>query len=266
MKTLCRHVLAVLGIFLLVGPVMGLDFQETEIQKAKIYLETYPLLTETDLYCSFFIWNGPPHELRIAGAEHKEFELHADGEIVYIKAGRAQGVAAGQKMLIVQVGPTLKHPRTGTRIGPVCFRRGMLTVMYVEEDRAAARIDKACGPVRVGDALIPFEVRETVEGKNEGFVPYQESRDRLTGTVIYIQDELNQAAPPSWVLIDLGREAGIRPGQQLTIFQYPDKGLPRRSIANGVVVDVQDGTATMKILSADEFVVTGDGVEVKEPT
>lgn len=265
MKSSFRHVLVVIGVVLLFGAVTGPCFQESEIQKAKIYLETYPLLTESDLYCSFFVWNGPPPELKIAGLEEEEFELHADGEIVYLKAGRAQGVSVGQQMLVVHMGPSLTHPATGEKVGPLCFRRGKITVTHVEEDGSAARIDKACGPVRLGDALVPFEVRETIEGKNEGFVPYKESQSRLTGTVIYLEDDLNQAGPPNWVLIDLGREQGLRPGQQLTIFREPGKDLPRRTIANGVVVDVQDRTATMRILSSDEVVVVGNGVEVREP-
>lgn len=265
MKNVFRLAPVILSVCLLAGPAAVQPLQEMEIQKAKIYLEIYPLLNETDLYCSFFIWDGPPPELTIAGAERPEFDQHSDGEIVYLKAGRARGVAVGQQMLIVEVGPALTHPKTGGKTGPLCFRRGRLTVIHVEEDSAAARIEKSCGPVWVGNALIPFEVRQTVEGKNEGYVPYQEPRERLSGSVIYLQDELNQAGPPSWVLIDIGREQGLRAGQQLTIFRRTGEGLPRRSIGNGVLVDVQERTATMRILVSDEAIAAGDGVEVKEP-
>jgi hypothetical protein len=265
MKNVLRLAPVLAAVCLLAGPAAVQPLQETDIQKAKIYLETYPLLTETDLYCSFFVWDGPPPELKIAGAERAEFDQHSDGEVVYLKAGRARGVAVGQQMLIIDVGTALTHPRTGGKTGPLCFRRGRLTVIHVEEDSAAARIEKSCGPVWVGSALIPFEVKPSVEGKNEGYVPYEEPRERLSGSVFYLQDDLNQAGPPSWVLIDIGREEGLKAGRQLTIFRRTGEGLPRRSIGNGVVVDVQERTATMRIIVSEEAVVAGDGVEVKEP-
>lgn len=262
-KSFPRYPLVFIAFGLLVWAAAGEPSQETEIRKAKIYLETYPLLTETDLYCSFFIWEGPPPEMAIAGAERAEFIQFSDGDVVYLKAGRAQGVAAGQRMLIVSAGQVLSHPQKKHKVGSLSFRRGWISVLHADENSAAARIEKACGPVRLGDGLVPFETRPTVEGKDKGFVAYGDTAGLPAGTVIYLENDLNQVGASNWMLIDIGREQGLRVGQQLTIFKQPAQGHPRRSVGNGVLIDVQAETATLKILSSSDAVVLGDGVEVK---
>jgi hypothetical protein len=242
----------------------GLSFaQESEIRRAKIYLETYPLLTETDLYCSFFILEGPLPELKIIGAERDEISLHTNGEVIYLSGGTDQGLGKDQVFLILQDGGQVTHPLKRQSYGPLFFRKGRAKILFADKDKSAARIEGACGAVSVGGYLVPFEVKEALEGKDRGFVPYQETKNLLSGSVIYLVDELNQVSYGSWVLIDLGREAGIRVGQQMTVFRPAEKNLPRRSIGNGIVVDAQSKTSTLKLLATDDVVRLGDGVEVK---
>ena len=263
MRKQIRFGLIVTAVCLAVG-LAGLSLaQETEIRRAKIYLETYPLLTETDLYCSFFILEGPLPGLKIIGAERDEIALHTNGEVVYLSGGKDQGLGKDQVLLILEAGGKVDHPLKSQSYGPLFFRRGRAKILFADKNKSAARIEGACGSVPAGSFLVPYEIKKTVEGKDQGFVPYQEARNLLSGTVIYLADELNQVSFGAWVLIDLGREAGIKVGQQMTVFRLAEKNFPRRSIGNGVVVDVQSKTSTLKLLATDDVVRLGDGVEVK---
>jgi hypothetical protein len=265
MKKTIRCGLIIAAAFLACG-LTGLPCgQETQIQKAKIYLETYPLLTDTDLYCSFFILDGPLPKLKIVGAEREEIALHTDGEVVYLSGGEAEGLAKDQVLLVLEPGERVKHPLKLQSYGPFFFRRGRVKILYTEENKAAARIEKSCGAVRVNDLLIPFEIKKQLEGKDQGYIPYQTPRKVLSGTIIYLSGELNQNSYGDWVLIDIGREAGLQVGQQLTVFRPAEKGMPRRSVGNGIVADVQSKTSTLKLLATDDVVRLGDGVEIKSP-
>jgi hypothetical protein len=260
-KTLCG---AIVVVALLAMGFTGLSLgQEPEIQMGKIYLETYPLLTQTDLYCSFFILDGPLPKLKIIGAERDEINLHTNGEVVYLSAGKDQGLGADQVFLILEPGGKVNHPLKGKSYEPLMYRRGRAKVIYADKDKAAARIEGACGQVTVGSFLVPFELKTTVEGKDQGYVPYQDPSKALSGTVIFLIDALNQVSFGDWVLIDIGREAGLKVGQQMTVFRPADEKFPRRSVGNGVVMDVQAKTSTLKLLATDDVVRRGDGVELK---
>ena len=64
--------------FLILG--LGLIFlgtglaQEDQIEKAKIFQEDYPLITESDLYCSIYILDGasPRHQDHRGGEAGRE--------------------------------------------------------------------------------------------------------------------------------------------------------------------------------------------------
>jgi len=263
MRKKMRFGAIIVAAFLAVG-FTGLSLgQETEIQKAKIYLENYPLLTQTDLYCSFFILDGPLPKLTIIGAERDEIDYHTNGEVVYLSAGKDQGLGPDQVYMILEPGGKVNHPLKRQSYETLMYRRGRAKIIFADKDKAAARIEGACGQVTVGSFLVPFELKPTVEGKDQGFVPYQEPPKVLNGTVIFLLDELNQNSFGNWVLIDIGREAGLKVGQQMTVFRPIQEKFPRRSVGNGVVVDVQAKTATLKLLATDDVVRLGDGVEVK---
>lgn len=88
-------------------PGGGLAGQD-QIGKARIYLDDYPLITESDLYCSLFILDGPLPDLRIIGAERQEEKiLLSEADTFYIDKGRADGLEIGQMFLVISAGSKL---------------------------------------------------------------------------------------------------------------------------------------------------------------
>jgi len=232
--------------------------QEYEIEKAKIYQEIYPLLSETDLYCSFFVMDDDEPEARIIGAE-REYERvqFNNGDIVYINQGRSDGIEEGQMFQVLEVG-TVR-----TEYGPLAFKRGRLRVIALEENTSSARVEKACGPVMIGNHLVPFEEIEGRMGKDLGYnVPPYEGVG-LRGRLIYLQRDFFQVGTGAWGLINLGESDGLQIGQQLVVYRKLYEDTPLLVFANIVVIDAQKRTSTVKVLSCKDALVIGDLVQTR---
>jgi hypothetical protein len=123
----------------------------------------------------------------------------------------------------------------------------------------------------VGNYLLPFEEKDTLLGKDIGYEAYAEGVAGPVGTIVYLERDYNQIGSGGWAIIDIGEEAGIQVGQQLTIckrIRNPQtlevrKDLPQIGVGNSVVIDVGKRTATVKILSCSDSIVKGQTVQGK---
>jgi len=233
--------------------------QEQEIKKAKIYEDIYPLISESDLYCSFFVWKGAKPEIEIIGAE-REYEktLLNDGDIFYVNKGKDDGLEAGQVFLIVEIGSNIAD------FGPIAFKRGRAVVVDLEDHHASAKVEKSCGSVMVGYFLIPFEEKEGQTGKDLGYdVSPSSIKEGVKGQVIYLQKDFNQIGKGYWALIDIGEQDGIQVGQQLVIYRIVKEGTPVQVFGNIIVIDTQESTSTVKVLSCKDVIRLGDLVHVR---
>lgn len=232
--------------------------QEHQIKKAKIFQEIYPVISESDLYCSFLILDEKNLDLKIIGGE-RDYErvLFNEADTVYINKGKRDGLEEGMLFLILEVGPKVKD------FGHIAFKRGKASILALEESKGAARIEKACGQVITGHYLIPFEEKEGLLGKDLGYnVPPVEA-DGAKGSIIYLLREYNQIGSGGWALIDLGEEDGLYFGQQLIIYRKVQEGVPIQILGNLIVIDVQKRTSTIKILSCKDVVMLGDRVQTR---
>jgi hypothetical protein len=245
------------GSVLLPAAAAGQD----QIEKAKIFRDIYPIVSETDFYCTVFLLEDIP-PLRILSAEDGSDKiLLTDGD--RFLAGPGGGLREGQMFLIVEVGPSLPAAGSKTGRGPVGFRRGRARVVRIDGDRFTARIEKACGPIRAGDVLFPFVEKPDVMGKDLGAGGTLQGGDVLTGRILFLDNELGQMGTNEHALIDIGSEQGLVVGQQMSVFSVPAKGASARSLGNAVVVDAGRTTATIKILSALDAIRAGDLVQIK---
>ncbi len=232
--------------------------QEFEIEKAKIFQEIYPLLSETDLYCSFFVMDDEEPDTRIIGAE-REYERvqFNNGDIVYINKGSNDGIEEGQMFMVLELGTAV------TEFGPVAFKRGRLRVVALEQNTSSARVEKACGSVMVGNHLIPFEEQEGRMGKDLGYdVPPYEGVG-MRGEIIFLQRHFFQIGSGAWGLINLGEIDGLQIGQQLVVYRKLYEGTPLLVFANLVVINTQKRTSTVKVLSCKDALIVGDLVKTR---
>jgi hypothetical protein len=233
--------------------------QEKEIKRAKLYKDIYPLISESDLYCSFFILkNKNELDLKIIGADKiEERLLFREGDIFYLNRGKNDGLENGQVFLILEIGQKIKN------YGYLAFMRGRAKITETETSRASAKLDKACAPVTVGYYLIPFEEKGGLLGKDLGYDVLPSEVEGSKGKIIYSQDEHNLIGSGDWAIIDLGEEDGIQLGQQLVVYERSKKkGAPVKMFGNMIVINVQKRTSTVKVLSCNNPLKIGDLVQV----
>ncbi|MGQ9672400.1 MAG: hypothetical protein ACUVV5_04620 [Candidatus Aminicenantales bacterium] len=252
---------AILGLFSFLASGQqnsGDQAVQHQIEKAKIYREAYPLISETDLYCSIYAYNGELPDLRITDAEKgAEKILLSDSDLVFVNKGKNDGLEIGQVFLIIEIGQSLGDH------GYLAVKQGRAHIVFLEDRRSVARIEKACGRVMVGDYLIPFEEKESLLGKDLGYEAFSEEDKGAVGTIIYLQTDYNQIGSGSWGIIDIGESSGVQIGQQMTIYKQIREDLPRVGIGNLIVIDTQPDTATFKILSCSDSVRKGHQVQAK---
>ena len=257
-KTGLSAILASLTLISLVLLVPGRAFAQDQIARPKIFDEVYQLMTETDLYCSFYMLEEgkPLPEIRIIGAElMNEKNVFSDADLIYIDRGAAHGLELGQLFQIVGVREKV------VPYGYVTGRHARARVVRLEETMATARVEKGCGPVRVGDFLLPFEEDEGEIGRDEGFGDLDPTLG-LKGQVVYIEHDFRISASGMWVSINLGRQHCVQIGDRITVFHQARPDLPREAVASGILIDVRGATSTVKILSARDAVEIGDEIQL----
>ena len=89
--------------------------------------------------------------------------------------------------------------------------------------------------------------------------------DGVKGSLVYLQNNLQQIASYQWALIDLGAEQGIQVGQQMILYRRTRKDLPVQILGNCIVIDVKSNTSTIKVLSCRDVIRKGDLVMERPP-
>ncbi len=229
----------------------------------------YPLIEETALQCAPYIVTSTEDEsLHIIGSELGESKIaFGDHEILYLSRGSNAGVKSGDVYSIHHNTYTVKHPESGDNLGTKVEVKGWLRVLLVTEDSATGVVEQACEDIHPGDYLKPF-VKIDVP-----LVPRRPPPDRLTppsgkiqGFIVDIDHDSFIAGAEQLVFINLGREDGIAPGNEFTIYKimYPTVPTSRNVLGSLGVVSVQEHTSTAKITYSNDHMMQGDRVEMRE--
>lgn len=222
-----------------------------------------PLADATDLYCSGYI--DPDHsasETWIAGEEMERKEV-ADGDVVYLNRGTAQGVAAGQELAVIRQGGPVFHPVTGQDLGSMILRLGKLRILAAQENTSIAVVAMACTSMHASDEIVPWTALEAPATRSlPPFDRYAvDPSGGEQGYVVTAKDDLVATGQGHVIYTDLGSAAGVKPGTLLTLYREAPE-LPRRMIGRAVVLTVGDGTSAAKVVQTVREVHNGDRVEV----
>ena len=245
-------------VVLVPGRPFAQDIQETSIKKAKIFEDTYQLINESDLNCSFYMHEEGKllPDIQIIGGERmNEKNVFEDGDLIYINKGAADCLEMGQ--LFLTIGLRAKVGKLGT----VMERHGRARVVRLDDRMATAKVEKGCGTILTGDFLIPFEEESGDIGKDLGYGDMDPNASKR-GHIIYIENDFHISASGQWALIDMGRQHCVQIGDQLNIFHQAKPNLPREAIASAIIIDVRGATSTVKILGARDSVDIGNEVQI----
>jgi hypothetical protein len=250
-----------------VEPVQEQPQEQDEIRRAKIFDEIYALLSDTDLYCSFRIHDGDKPDMQIIGADRQaERYIYSDGDLMYVNKGKADGLEEGQLFLVLDIEERNRvrdEEKSFYQYGVLATKKGRARIVDMGEHKSTAVLEKCCDPVEFGAYLVPFEPEESLMGKDLGFDVPPFKADGVSGEVIYLQMDYNQIASGHWGLVNIGGADDLHRGQQLIIYRELHEGAPLQVIGNVVVIDVQEETATFKVLSSRDPVIPGDLVMLR---
>jgi len=234
-------------------PVQEKAEERYQITRAKIFQEFADLVNEVDLYCSFSVWENELPGLKITGAERlSEKTMYSDGDVIYVNKGDDGGVEPGQIFRVLEIRDHLPGN------GPIALGKARARVQYTSARMSVAVIEHACGDVRLGHYLVPFEAREGMAGKDLGYDVFPVEGEGVEGSLVYLQASLKQIGSNHWALVDLGADKGIQVGQQLIVYRKMRSDVPVQILGNCVVIDVQSRTSTVKVLSCRDVIRKGD--------
>jgi hypothetical protein len=186
--------------------------------------------TGKDLYCAGFISaTSLPKNIQIIGAEEENTRVHLGaGDVIYLDAGRSQGVLYDKLYSIVRPMGDFHSPFAHTsgqrELGVYTRELGVVRVFAVQEQTATARIIFACDDVQLGDLLLPFEERRSPTSDISKPIPrYEPASGKKTGRIVLQREQREMLSPRDVVYIDLGQSNGVNVGDRFTIYRnYPD--------------------------------------------
>jgi len=222
-----------------------------------------PVAKPSDLYCSGYIDPEPGDaELWIAGNE-RGIDGVATADVVYLNHGRDWGLKAGDEYGIIRQTRDVLHPVTGDELGRFIARVGRVRVMLAHDTSATAVIEMACADIREGDVLVPWQdIPTPMMASRPEFDRYDITPSGgPAGRLVTLADNVPAAGEGMIVYTDLGVGSGINPGDVLTVYRANDE-LPRLQLGQAVVLTVESGTSTAKVIRSEREMYVGDQVEV----
>jgi len=200
------------------------------------------LISESDLYCSFFIGKKISRDVVIIGAEEMFLNksAYADGDKLFINRGSVDGIKEGDMWIVLEQGKRISNPFSLKSLGIYYLKKSLAEVTCVYEDKAVITLRKGCDMVHIDDILLPFKPEETVFKKK---IDYQECRlpeSPFEGRVVYsdlvVGIEREIAGTSNFVAVDLGK-ALVAKGDFLLFFKMIKKNLPPVITGLGIVVN-----------------------------
>lgn len=253
-----------------------------------------PLGSESDLYCSGYIAHPDrrfPHE--ISGSEYDvllpgldlsasyrgEFARVSDtfdrtikvgmsnGDIVYLGAGRASGLQAGQSFTAVSPEGLVRHPIDREVVGRFYRHLGRLRVLSVQADTAIAEIVHTCDPIPVGAQLEPFEPQPVPLGRLGSLrpvnLPPRAAALADAPVILRGEDQVIAMAEDSLAYIDRGVADDVVPGDIFTIYRMNREGLPPVVLGELAVLAVHERSSVARIVRSRHAIYVGDRLERK---
>ncbi len=189
-----------------------------------------------------------------AGRGSRNNGLFGAGDELTIAGGTATGLEVGQNLVARRAyrtsadGDGLAGEHTA----------GLLQIVTVGEREASALVIYACDEMSPGDWLATFNPEPVRAPEPSGPPAY----DRAARIVLTDAGQLI-GAPNRLMVIDRGRDNGIRVGQRLTLFRKGQRGPD--VIGDAVVVALRIDSATIRVQRATDVIALGDSAAPQRP-
>lgn len=225
------------------------------------------VVTRTQYVCLGFIHEGGPLGVGNILRPLRDSLIIMPHDTVFLTLRPGTSVQVGQVFQVIRREPAVLHPRTGRTLGGLIRSRGLLQVTEVQDRSVRAKVIYGCEEMAAGDTLVPYE--ETEIPALGAALPTALSAD---GMIVHADMSRISSGELHVVYLDLGRQAGIVPGDVFAVHRETGFAAdPRRwgsvrltptLIGDLVVIRVTDRTATARVLRSDRDLHVGDRIRL----
>lgn len=167
---------------------------------------------------------------KITGAPENR-EMFGELDLVYAEFNRE--VSPGEIYMAVRKAGWVRHPITGEKLGIKVLILGILKVERENEGKYEMRIKSSYDYIEKGDILVePIEVIKSIE--------IRKAEDVIEGYVVGGMIDREFFGEGDVILLDLGKNVGVEPGNVFIIYTKRKKEEPKKLIGKVVVFKVWD--------------------------
>ena len=239
-----------------------------------------PVGYENDIYCFGYLGGlGESFPARIVGGEKADEQSgFSISDIVYADG---TGLNAGDEYWLVSEGESVLDPDDGRDLGVFYQYNGRARALCVRGDTAVLQITFMCTDIAPGVFLKPFEpVPVPLARRTLPLTACDESTGKAVGRIIYVRDDKPGLAAGEDVIIDLGSDANLSPGDFLTIFRestprefnvtysghlstFASTNTHRTQLGEIALLTVSDRYSVARVTASNFEIRLGDRVEIK---
>ncbi len=241
-----------------------------------------PMGSENDVYCFGYV--GAPVEqfngMIISGDAAYEQSTFMFQDIVY--TDNDGSLRAGDEYWIVSPMDEVVDVTNGQSMGRFYQYLGRARALCIQDKSAILEIMFACTDIPIGSFVKPFDpIPVPLARRTKMLNNCDPPNGRRVGAIIYSRDNVEGLFTGADVIINMGADAGLNPGDFLTIFRFAvprefdiasngdlrpyraNLEPPRTVLGEAAVLTVGDHTATVQIVSGTHAMQLGDSVEIK---
>jgi hypothetical protein len=176
--------------------------------------------------------------------------LYTKDDQVIVDSGAVNGVAVGQNVVARRWYRAIGGP--AAPLGE--HTAGLLQIVAAGERASIAVVIYACDEIMRGDQIAPFRPEPLRPAEAAGEPAFDSAARILFADVGQLV-----GAPRRLMVIDRGRDRGIRAGQRLTLFRRTRlSGKTPAILGDAVVVAVREDSATIRVERATDAIFFGD--------
>lgn len=223
---------------------------------------------------SFFLFDEEEDKVgKVVGSDRPSVML-AEGDLLYVSYDESNPPLPGERLAVYQPAETIRDFRTGFR-GKRRKGKKLVKVVQIAAEVQVERLDDKSAAVTVVDSVRPVERGMWVGPLQPRFERMRQEKATVArkGLVVSCIDGYGMSGQRQFVVLNLGENAGVRPGNLVSVVRSGDayapinrrdapeeQGHPSRHLATMVVVQTSTKASLAMVVDSKREILPGDPV------